>query len=84
MPKLDLLLLLPRLIRPCVLIWRYVTSNYLVLLTFRKEKFLETERTYEPQDYGDTDNEIPMLLLQQPKQFPYPQEPIGDSYWVSS
>ena len=54
------------------------------MLQIRKGKFLDSERTYEQKDCGDIDNEIPMPLHQQPKQLPYPQEPKGDSYWVSS
>jgi len=33
-------------------------SNYLVLLSFRKGKFLGSEKTYEQQDYEGTDSEI--------------------------
>ena len=54
------------------------------MLRFRKEKYLDSERTYVLQGYEDTDSEILYQLHQPPKQYPCQQEPIGDSYWVSS
>jgi len=59
---------------------KILTNNYLVLLSFKKGKFLDSERTYEQQGYEDIDNGILFQLHQLPMQCPYQQEPIGNSY----